>query len=194
MAHRSVRNEVERRFTSDGGSERSEELTRERLADFGGGQLLGYLDARTETVTSLAGEVSAAVGADTSVAFLDLSGAEKGFVSGYPTGGAATTIGWQNGIDVSALAEACDTVEATGYAADPDRLRSDLDAYGSLLAEASRLGLVLRPMAPDCRSAANLAAKVALARERGVRRLDFYHYGFCRLRSLDWIRQSLTAI
>jgi hypothetical protein len=168
-------------------------LSRDGLAAIGGEQLLGYLDARIETVGSLAAEVAAAAGAGTSVTFLDLSGAEKGFATGHPTGDAAPTSGWQMGVDVVTLAEACGSVEATGYAADPDRLGFDLDAYRHLLADASRLGLMLRPMPPDCRSADNLVAKVALARERGLRRIDFYHYGFCRLRSLDWVRQSLTA-
>src|SRR5918997_2073797 len=118
MVHRSVRDELGRRFADDGSSEGSEELTRDRLAAFGGEQLLGYLDARVETVASLVAEVSAAVDEGTSVAFLDLSGAEKGFATGYPVGDAAPTIGWQAGIDVTALAEGCDTVEATGYAAD----------------------------------------------------------------------------
>ncbi|HKZ27680.1 MAG TPA: hypothetical protein VJ086_07295 [Rubrobacteraceae bacterium] len=194
MVHRSVRDELEHRFANGGSSGGSEELTRDHLASFGGEQLLGYLDARRETVTSLTAEVSAAAGAGTSVAFLDLSGAEKGFATGHPTGDAAPTIAWQMGTDVTALAEVCDTVEATGYAADPDRLSLDLDAYRLLLADASRLGLVLRPMPPDCRSADNLVAKVALARERGLKRLDFYHYGFCRLRSLDWIQRSLTTV
>jgi hypothetical protein len=194
MVHRSVRDELERRFANGGSSGGSEELTRDHLAAFGGEQLLGYLDARTETVTSLTAEVSAAAGAGTSVAFLDLSGAEKGFATGQPTGDAAPTIGWRTGIDVTSLAEVCDTIETTGYAADPDRLSFDLDAYRPLLADASRLGLVLRPMPPDCRSADNLVAKVALARKRGLKRLDFYHYGFCRLRSLDWIRRSVTTV
>src|SRR5215207_5297089 len=134
---RAVRDEVEHRFAGDGVSDGSEELTRGRLAAFGGEQLLGYLDARIETVTSLAAEVSAAVEEGTSVAFLDLSGAEKGFATGHPGGNAAPTIGWQAGIDVTSLEEACDTVEATGYAADPDRLSLDLDAYRTLLADAS---------------------------------------------------------
>ena len=193
MVHRSVRDELKRRFAADSSSEGSEELTRDLLATFEDEQLLGYLDARVETVTSLVAEVSAAVGEDTSVAFLDLSGAEKGFATGHPAGDAAPAIGWQVGIDVTALAEECDTVEATGYAADPDRLSFDLDGYRPLLADPSQLGLVLRPMPPDCRSTDNLAAKIALARERGLKRVDFYHYGFCRLRSLDWIRQSLTS-
>src|SRR5215213_415891 len=190
---RAVRDELGHRFAGDGGSEGPEELTQDGLAAIGGEQLLGYLDARIETVGSLAAEVAAAAGAGTSVTFLDLSGAEKGFATGHPTGDAAPTSGWQMGVDVATIAEACGSVEATGYAADPDRLGFDLDAYRHLLADASRLGLMLRPMPPDCRSADNLVAKVALARERGLRRIDFYHYGFCRLRSLDWVRQSLTA-
>jgi hypothetical protein len=189
--HRSVRDELERRFVS--GAEDSEELTRGRLAAFGGEQLLGYLDTRTETVTSLAAEVSTAVGEATSMAFLDLSGAEKGFTTGRPAGDAAPTAGWKTGVDAASLAGVCDTVEATGYAADPARLGFDLDAYRGLAQDGSRLGVMLRPMPPDCLSRDNLAAKVDLARERGLKRVDFYHYGLCRLRSLDWIRQSLAV-
>jgi hypothetical protein len=194
VVHRSVRDELERRLADDECSEGSKELTRDGLAAIGGERLLRYLDARIETVTSLATQVSAAAGAGTNVTFLDLSGAEKGFATGRPAGDAVPTIGWQMGIDVTTLVKACDSIEATGYAADPDRLGFDLDAYRHLLSDTSRLGLMLRPMPPDCRSADNLVTKVALARERGLKRIDFYHYGFCRLRSLDWVRQSLIAV
>ena len=193
MAHRSVRDELERRFAGDGGSMDDEELTQERLALLGDQQLLGYLDARMETVSSLAAELSMAVGEGTSITFLDLSGAEKGFATGYPTGDAASAIGWQMGIDVNALAEVCDTIEVAGYAADPNRLSLDLSAYRSLLTDTPQLGLVLRPMPPDCRSAQNLTEKMSLAHELDVKRVDFYHYGFCRLRALDWIRQSFSS-
>ncbi|MGH3144587.1 MAG: hypothetical protein ACRDTR_02180 [Rubrobacter sp.] len=186
---RSVRDELELRFAGE--AQDPDELSRDRLVSVDEG-LISYLDARTRTVTSLAaGVAEAAAEGGASLVFLELSGAEKGFATGRPTGGAAPTIGWQVGVDVAALAGVCSTVEATGYAADPDRLDFDLDAYQDLVTEASRLGLMLRPMPPDCRSADNLATKVALARERGLERIDFYHYGFCRLRSLDWIRQSL---
>ena len=191
MVHRSVRDELERRFAGDvRGDEDPGELTKDRLEPFGGEQLPEYFDARIETVTSLVGEVSDAV-EGTNLVFLDLTGAEKGFATGRPVGEAATEIGWQSGIDVTGLAEACDMVEATGYAADPGRL--ELDAYRALVPDASRLGLVLRPTPPDSRSADNLATKVALARERGLGRLDFYHYGFCRLGALDWILASLAT-
>ena len=189
LVHRSVRDQLERRLS--GAYESSEEVSCENLANFGGEQLLGYIEARTRTVTSLAAEVSAAVADEGArFVFLDLSGAEKGFATGHPTGEAAPTIGWKSGVDAAALAEVCDSVEVTGYAADAGRLRFDLDAYRGLLA--FRPGLLLRPMPPDCRSADNLAEKVDVASERGLERLDFYHYGFCRLRSLDWIRESLT--
>ena len=193
MVHRSVRDDLERRLVNGSGIENTEELTRGCLAALGGEQLLGYLDARTETVTSLAAEVSTAAGDDTSMAFLDLSGAEKGFTTGRPTGDAAPEAGWHTGVDIASLARACGTVEATGYAADPSRLEFDLDAYRDLAADGSQLGVMLRPMPPDCLAADNLAAKVDLARERTLRRVDFYHYGLCRLRSLDWIRQSLAV-
>ncbi|MBA3636754.1 MAG: hypothetical protein H0W57_10095 [Rubrobacteraceae bacterium] len=193
MVHRSVRDELGRRFVDGGGSEDPEGLTREDLDPFGGEQMSGYLDARTETVTSLVDEVAtAASGGGTSLTLLDLCGAEKGFATGQPEGEAAPALGWQMGIDAAALAGVCDTVAATGYAVDPSRLNLDLDAYEALIPDSSRLGLVLRPMPPDCRSADNLAQKVALARERGLGRLDFYHYGFCRLQALDWIQQALA--
>src|SRR5829696_354217 len=54
---RSVRDKLERRF-SGGGSEDPEEMRREDLEPFGGEEMLGYLDTRTETVTSLVGEVA----------------------------------------------------------------------------------------------------------------------------------------
>jgi hypothetical protein len=193
MVHRSVSDELERRFVDGGDGEGPEGLVREDLEPFGGEQMLGYLDTRAETVTSLVGEVATvASGGGASLTVLDLCGAEKGFATGRPEGGATPALGWQMGIDHAALAGVCDTLSATGYATDPGRLSFDLDAYDALVPEASRLGLVLRPMPPDCRSAENLAVKVALARERGLARVDFYHYGFCRLDALDWIHQALA--
>src|SRR5829696_67396 len=53
MIHRSVRDELVRRFEEDMIEEEPGELRRDYLATFAGRQLLGYLDARTQTVTSL---------------------------------------------------------------------------------------------------------------------------------------------
>ena len=53
-------------------------------------------------------------------------------------------------------------------------------------------GVTLRPMLPDSRDAANLAAKVAVTRDFPVAELSFYHYGLAPLSALDWIREALA--
>ena len=50
----------------------------------------------------------------------------------------------------------------------------------------------MRPFGPDCDGADDLRAKVALAREAGCRRLDFYHYGLMPLPVLDRIAAALS--
>jgi hypothetical protein len=49
----------------------------------------------------------------------------------------------------------------------------------------------MRPVAPDCDSPGNLAAKLRVARAAGVDRVDFYHYGMAPLSALDRIREAL---
>src|SRR5207249_10266871 len=183
--------ELQRRFAAEPRPE-PPELVREQVGGFAGGELAAYLEPRTETVASLVGEAAdAAAGEGAAFAFIDLSGAVKGYATGRPTGDAAPTIAWQFGIDVGAVAAACGQVEAIGYAADPERLSLDLGAYGSSMGNSNRLSVILRPMAPDCDSAANLAAKLAIARDAGAVEVGFYHYGFMRLESLDLIRSAL---
>src|SRR5437773_3082787 len=186
-----ARRELERRFAGAPAPE-EHELVKTRLAAFAGGELGGYLQARADTVASLAGEAAnAAANEGATFAFIDLSGAVKGYATGRPTGDAAPTIAWQFGIDVGAVAAACGQVEAIGYAADPERLSLDLGAYGSSMGNSNRLSVILRPMALDCDSADNLAAKLAIARDAGAVEVGFYHYGFMRLESLDLIRSAL---
>jgi hypothetical protein len=176
---RASREEIERVFA--GGAERQvEELERDELG--------GYLRMREDVVSSLVAEVAAAAragGAD--LEFIELSGAVKGYATGRPTGAPAPSIAWQLGVDVAAVARGCDGLSAIGYAADPERIRGDLEAYGDTV-----VSVIFRPTPPDCESPDDLRAKVELARERGLRRADFYHYGFMRLDALDWIRAALA--
>jgi hypothetical protein len=157
------------------------------------GDLAGYVRAREEVVTTLAADVADAARTEgAALAFMDLSGAVKGYANGRPTGEAAPTMAWQLGVDVAAAARVCGSLEAIGYASDPERLRLDLSAYRALAGDAA-LNVVLRPTAPDCDSAENLRAKVDLARELGLARVDFYHYGLMRLDALDRIGAALSA-
>ena len=90
-------------------------------------------------------------------------------------------------MDIAAVARACGGLCAVGYANDIERVRGDLDAYGD-----AAVSVIFRPTTPDCESPADLRAKVELARERGLRRVDFYHYGLMRLDALDWIHAALV--
>jgi hypothetical protein len=169
---RQARAEIERAF--EGEAEEAGEIERDE-----------YARVRERVVTSLVAEVAEAAG-ETAFEFIDLSGAVKGYADGRPTGPPAPSIAWRFGIDVPAVARAGDGVQAIGYAADPERIRGDLDAYGD-----AAVSIIFRPTTPDCDSPDNLRAKVDLARARELKRVDFYHYGFMRLDALDWIREAL---
>jgi hypothetical protein len=143
---------------------------------------------------TLAGETAEAAAAEGArFAFLDASGAIKGYFDGRPTGGPAAEIAWLLGVDLAQVGDATGALEAIAYAADPDRIRVDLDAYRDLLSADGTLSAAMRPTLPDCDSAENLAAKLSLARGLGLERVDFYHYGFAPLPALDRIREALQT-
>jgi hypothetical protein len=191
---RFAREEVQRVFERAGAEAPREDVTREEAAALAGGHLGGYLEARDASVASLAREAAAAARDEgASFSFMDLSGAVKGYATGRPSGEAAPTIAWKLGVDLAAVGEACGSIAAIGYAADPERLRFDLEAYRAA-APGAAISVAMRPMAPDCDSAENLAAKLRVARELGVERAHFYHYGFMRLESLDLIQAALAAV
>jgi hypothetical protein len=188
-----VREELERVFARAGTEEPREDVSREEVASLAGGELGRYLDARATTVASLAGEAAAAAReGGAAFTFMDLSGAVKGYATGRPTGDAAPSIAWKLGVDPAAVAGACGSLAAIGYAADPERLRFDLGAYAAA-AGGAELSVALRPMAPDCDSAENLAAKLRVVRELGLARVHLYHYGFMRLETLDLVQAALRA-
>ena len=49
-------------------------------------------------------------------------------------------------------------------------------------------------MPPDCASADELQGKLRVLEEYRVEWVNFYHYGFMRLRNLDWIGQALRTL
>jgi hypothetical protein len=186
--------ELERVFAG-GDIDDSEELMLAAVQGLAGGELGGYLDARAGVVTSLAAEAAEAAASEGArFAFMDASGAIKGYATGRPEGDPAPAIAWRLGVDLAAVAEACGDIEAIAYAADPERIRLDLEAYRALLADGSTLAAALRPMPPDCDSPPNLAAKLRLASELGLERVDLYHYGLAPLAVLDMIHVALDAV
>jgi hypothetical protein len=137
-------------------------------------ELEPYERVRAEVVTSLVAEATDAA---------RTGGARLEVIAAPPERA------WQVGLDVAAAAAVSDGIQAMGYAPEPERVRSQLESYADAAVSA-----VLRPMPPDCDSPENLRAKVEHARELGLSRVDFYHYGFMRLDALDWIRAALAGV
>lgn len=170
------------------------QLNNAEIRGIADGAMSGYLDSRMQTVTSLAAELVEAVdntNADLSIVPIDPSGAIQGYAGGRPDGPPACAISWQLGVDVNELAAITGGLEAMSYATDPARIRFDLEAYLDAIPTDTRLGTIMRPMPPDCETADNLAEKVSIARQLGLRSVDFYHYGLASRESLARIKPAL---
>jgi hypothetical protein len=161
-----------------------------------GGELGGLLDARSHAVTSLVAELVQAVrdvDTDTVLLPVDASGAIKGYAGGQPTGPPAPSIAWRLGVDLEQVAEVAGALEVMAYASTADRVLVDLEAYAQTVAGSPKLGVILRPIRPDCDSPANLLSKIEVASTLGFDRVDFYHYGLAPIHALDWIKFALGA-
>jgi hypothetical protein len=160
------------------------------------GELGAFLDARSTVVTSLVAELIDAVreaNPDAALVPVDEGGAIKGYTAGQPTGEPAPSIAWRLGVDLRQIADMAGALEVMAYASTAERVLVDLEAYASAIPDSAKLGVILRPLQPDCDGPANLRAKVDVASALGVDRLDFYHYGLAPLDALDWVKSALPA-
>jgi hypothetical protein len=160
------------------------------------GELGAFLDARSAVVTSLVAELIDAAreaNPDAALVPVDEGGAIKGYTAGQPTGEPAPSIAWRLGVDLRQIADMAGTLEVMAYASTAERVLVDLEAYMSAIPDSAKLGVILRPLRPDCDGPANLRAKVDAASTLGVDRLDFYHYGLAPLDALDWVKSALPA-
>ena len=156
-------------------------------------ELERFAGVRQRVITSLVDEIVRAVHAEspsTSVVYLDPCGATLGYATGRPaTDRTALSIGWRDGIDLPAIGSVVDGVGAIGYFAELERLERELAAYRGL-GHAAR-----SHPAPDVPRLTLRERAGREGRDRpnriGAADLSFYHYGFMRLESLDWIRAAL---
>ncbi len=174
------------------------ELSRQRVEELAGGDLKAMLTARQSVVTSLVHDVKEAVGAVSRlpVLMMEWSGGLRGAGMGMPVGDTATVAldrAWQDGVDLEQVTRVCDGVGVLGYVREPEALRRDLEAYRKAIGAKPQLSVALRPMPPDCFSAAELAQKIALLGGVDADWVEFYHYGFMRLLHLDWIAGALAS-
>ena len=179
----------------DGGAPSSDKVSPEGVAIYGGSVLADYTTSRVQSVTELATVVSEAVTeAGSRLAFLDGTGAVKGYAGGTPGGRLAADDAWQLGVDPAGLGQHVPAYSVLAYARDTARARDDVAAYRAALGGKPQLRVVLRPFLPDTESAAHLAAKVAAVIDAGADAVDFYHYGLAPLNDLRRIPVALQAL
>ncbi|MEV4457940.1 hypothetical protein [Microbispora sp. NPDC049633] len=177
----------------DGDPPAEGEVTRAALTAYAGPEAVAYARARSESVTSLVGEVAAAVRAEGArLTFTDATGAVKGQAHGLPSAGLAAHDSWQLGIDLVALGDLVPSFAVLGYARDPARVADDVAAYRRSVGKNPELRVVLRPGAPDTDSADRLAAKVRAARTAGAGAVDFSAYGLAPFDALGRITEALA--
>ena len=172
-------------------------LSRKRVEQLAGGDLIGVLAARESVVTSLIGEVKEAVAAVSSmpVLVMEWSGGLRGAGMGMPIGDTSTVAldrAWEDGVDLAQALKVSDGLGVLGYVREVEALRRDLEAYRKAMGDRT-LSVALRPMPPDCFSPLELAQKIALLKELDADWVEFYHYGFMRLQQLDWIAEALAT-
>jgi hypothetical protein len=179
----------------DGGEPSSDVVTPESVATHAGSVLADYATSRVGSVTDLATVVSGAVTeAGSRLAFLDATGAVKGYASGTPTGRLAASDAWQLGVDPVALGQHVPVYSVLAYANETTRAHDEVAAYRAALGERPELRVVLRPFLPDTDSAEHLSAKVAAVVAAGADAVDFYHYGLTSMNDLRRIPVALRAV
>jgi hypothetical protein len=184
-----VRGAVEHQLTQqlETNSPPTGQLLGEWVSSFLDGELLAFLEVRSETIANAVSEASQiASDADVRLSLIGLSGETGDVVDTIPSR-------WRSGVDEKALSGTDVAMVGAAYHVDPEDVREEIANFLEVVPDQSQLAVLLRPMPPDCLSVDNLVAKVGHAIKAGIEELDFYHYGLCRLRSLDWIRTAVGA-
>jgi hypothetical protein len=192
-----IAGELDRHLAGDPSELDGLQFTRRAVEQMAGGDMTAMLAARRSIVTSLIHEVKEAVAAVSRAPLMvmEWSGGLRGAGMGMPVGDTSTAApdrAWQDGVDLRSVRDACDGVGVLGYVQLVEELRRDLGAYRSLLGSETTLSVALRPMPPDCSSAAEVGEKIAFLRDFGADWVEFYHYGFMRLHNLEWIADVLS--
>lgn len=155
----------------------SDDLSLATLAEVAGDNVVDYVLARRDVVSSLVMDVAKALKKQSArLVFLDMMGAEQGYGDGEMRGAAGVDLTWQFGIEPSEISSQADYA-ILGYSRDSQRIGIEVKGYRAVLDDDSSLRVVLRPGAPDCDSSDNLREKLKVAIDNGADSVDFYHYG-----------------
>ena len=138
--------------------------------------LHGFLQWRTEPVTSLIAEIKQKADPETKIVLIDLKD------------------GWLGGVDLEAVGKVCDGAILCCYFMPPEQI-SDVITGGRLaLGPDKYLGVGFRVFYPEVTSGDELAGRAGAAIRAGADGVNFYNYGLIPQKRLDWIRQAVEAL
>lgn len=161
------------------------ELTKDNLAVICGPEILGYLQVREATVTSLYADVSS---------IARNLGVQTRFVDQTPllnmNGLEPLDQSWIVGIDPLEVRRYVDIYEPLVYRSTPEAVEYVTSHYWERLG--GEIVPILRPTFPDNSSQADLISKVGKLRTLGVKEVDFYLLDTMRPRDLSWIKSALA--
>ena len=145
-----------------------------------GGALNAFLSWRCAVVTSLVGEIKAAVRKDAAFAIIPSVA--------RPTAGC-----WYEGSDLPALGKTAGIIEACFYEPSAERVRVDAWDVKRRVGDDAELRGILRPAHPDLKSRGEVVAATEALRDTGITDVAFYNYGHVRQASLGWIADALRV-
>jgi len=155
-------------------------------------ELAAYVEVRMDVVARLVQEVHETMaGSGVALSFIDHAGAMSHVMLGTSADDDVTESSRKLGVDLIAVAAACDEIAVLGYVDTTQRLQALLAAYSQALDGRSAFTVALRPLVPDCRAEENLLDKVAAVLGSPAQAIHFYHYAMMPLNRLDWVRRGL---
>lgn len=138
-----------------------------------------YTAWRADTVTSLVGEIRAALPATLRLAII-------------PTTQTPNALCWIEGSELAALARVADRLEVPAYQSGVAAIAEDAARVRETAGDEAEIGYILRPTYPHLADADEVAQAVAALRALRPSSLSFYNYGHMRLSALDWIAAALA--
>jgi hypothetical protein len=157
-------------------------------------ELTAYVDTRTQIVAGLVAEVREAMaGSGVQLSFIDHGGAMSHVMLGTSADDEVTASSRRLGIDLPAVAAACDEVCALGYVDTRPRLEALLASYAGALGPGANWSVMVRPLLPDSRDEESFQGKVAAVLASTAKDIGFYHYAMMPLSRLHWIRRALAG-
>jgi hypothetical protein len=102
--------------------------------------------------------------------------------------------GFRSGSDLAALGNICDGVVFCAYDRMPAALEADTAKVHAMLGNDTRLGVGMRLVYPEMRSADDIVSRSLAAIRAGATEIDYYNYGLVPAARLDWVRAATDAV